>query len=63
MAATIRTDKIGPAGGSAELFEVIGMPTSYLIAPDGEVKLVHMGFRDGDMETIEAEVQKTLAEN
>jgi len=52
-----------PEGGSAELFEVIGMPTSYLIAPNGEVKLVHVGFRDGDMEIIEDEVQKILAEN
>jgi len=52
-----------PDGDAAELFEVIGMPTSYLIAPDGTVKLVHMGFRDGDIELIEEEISKLLAEN
>ena len=49
-----------PEGETAELFQVIGMPTSYLIGPDGEVKLVHMGFRNGDMDIIEAAVQEVL---
>ncbi len=52
-----------PDGETAELFQVIGMPTSYLISPDGTVELVHMGFRNGDMEIIEAAIEKTLAEN
>jgi peroxiredoxin len=52
-----------PDGDTAELFQVIGMPTSYLISPNGEVKLVHMGFRNGDMEIIEAAVQEVLAGN
>lgn len=50
-----------PDGETAELFEVIGMPTSYLIAPDGTVTLVHMGFRDGDIALIEEEISKLLA--
>lgn len=50
-----------PDGETAELFGVIGMPSSYLISPDGEVKLVHMGFRNGDIELIESEIQKALA--
>ena len=49
-----------PEGDIAELFGVIGMPSSYLITPDGTVKMVHMGFRSGDMETIEDEVVKVL---
>lgn len=52
-----------PDGETAELFGVIGMPSSYLISPDGEVKLVHMGFRNGDIELIESEIQKALAAN
>lgn len=52
-----------PEGDAAELFEVYGMPTSYLIAPDGTVKLVHMGFRQGDIEIIEAAIVSTLAGN
>ncbi len=52
-----------PDGDAAELFEVIGMPTSYLIDPDGTVKLVHMGFRSGDIEMIEEAIQESLAGN
>ena len=51
---------VDPEGDAAELFGVIGMPTSYLIAPDGEVKLVHAGFRTGDMEMIEAAIVEHL---
>ena len=50
-----------PEGDAAELFQVIGMPTSYLINAAGEVELVHMGFRSGDMEIIEAAIEKALA--
>ncbi len=53
---------VDPEGDAAELFGVIGMPSSYLIAPDGEVKLVHMGFRSGDMEMIEAAILEHLPE-
>ncbi len=49
-----------PEGNAAEAFGVIGMPSSYLISPDGEVKLVHMGFRNGDMEHIEAAIIENL---
>jgi len=52
-----------PDGEAAELFEVIGMPTSYLIEPDGSVKLVHMGFRSGDIEIIEEAIQDSLGGN
>lgn len=52
-----------PDGDAAELFEVYGMPTSYLIDPDGTVKLVHMGFRKGDIDIIEAAIVNTLSGN
>ena len=52
-----------PDGEAAELFEVIGMPTSYLIEPDGTVTLVHMGFRSGDIEMIEEAIQDSLGDN
>ena len=51
-----------PEGDAAEAFGVICMPSSYLIGPDGEVKLVHMGFRNGDMEIIEAAIVENLPE-
>ena len=49
-----------PEGEMATQFNVIGMPSSYLIGPDGKVKLVHMGFRPTDMETIEAAIVANL---
>lgn len=52
-----------PEGDAAEMFGVIGMPSSYLVGADGEVKLVHMGFRNGDMEIIEAAIEEALADN
>ena len=51
-----------PDGEMATQFNVIGMPSSYLISPDGEVKLVHMGFRPSDMEMIEAAIVEILPE-
>tara|TARA_B100001059_G_C17838241_1_gene589791 strand:- start:6410 stop:6910 length:501 start_codon:yes stop_codon:yes gene_type:complete len=48
-------------GEISELFGVIGMPSSYLVDADGSVRLVHMGFRDGDLETIESAIQASLA--
>ena len=47
-----------PEGDAAELFGVIGMPSSYLISPEGNVELVHMGFRNGDIDIIEEEIKK-----
>ena len=52
-----------PEGDAAELFGVIGMPSSYLISPEGNVELVHMGFRNGDIDIIEEEIKKVLSGN
>ncbi|MEX2469531.1 MAG: TlpA disulfide reductase family protein [Pseudohongiellaceae bacterium] len=49
-----------PEGNALELFEVIGMPTSFLIGPDGNVELVHVGFREGDIAAIEEAIQRVL---
>ena len=49
-----------PEGDAAELFGVIGMPSSYLISPEGNVELVHMGFRNGDIDIIEEEIKLSL---
>lgn len=47
-------------GKVPEMYSILGMPTSFLIAPDGTVKLVHMGFRDGDLEIIESAIKEVL---
>ncbi len=45
-----------------EQYGVIGMPTSYLIDPQGVVRLVHMGFKENDIEIIEKELTQVLDE-
>ncbi len=49
-----------PDGDISTLYEVYGMPTSYLIDADGVIQLVHEGFRDGDVELIEEEIRSLL---
>ncbi len=51
---------VDPDGEIPTLYDVFGMPTSYLIDPEGVVRLVHMGFRDGDLEIIEEEIAQLL---
>ena len=51
-----------PDGDVPALYEIVGMPTSYLIDKAGNIRLVHVGFRNGDIEMIEAEIQSLLNE-
>ena len=41
-----------PAGASAEAMDLKGMPSSYLLAPDGRVVWSHVGFRRADADGI-----------
>ena len=45
------------------LFDVKGMPTSYLVDRDGNLRYVHQGFRNGDIEEIEKVVRQLFAES
>jgi thiol-disulfide isomerase/thioredoxin len=49
-----------PSGRLAEQFEIEGMPTSYLIAPSGEVVKRHIGFYTRDTERYEREIEELL---
>jgi len=49
-------------GGLPEQFGLKTMPTSYLIDRKGVVRLVHPGFRRGDIETIRDEITKLVKE-
>jgi peroxiredoxin len=51
-----------PSGSLPGRYGVATMPMAYLIDADGAVRMVHKGFRDGDIEKLEAEIQKLLAE-
>ncbi|HBC57462.1 MAG TPA: redoxin [Gammaproteobacteria bacterium] len=51
-----------PKGVTPQKFELIGMPTSYLIDAQGLVRLVHQGFRQGDVEHLRHEIEELLME-
>lgn len=43
-------------------YELIGMPSSFLIDRKGKVRAIHAGFKKGDMEKIRAQVLLLLTE-
>ena len=49
-----------PSGASAGAYALPGMPTSFVIDPNGRVTLVHVGFRRGDMKAIRAHIVELL---
>lgn len=51
-----------PSGKTAEQFHVQGMPSSYLIDRQGNMRAVHMGFRDEDRAKLEQAVTRLLLE-
>jgi thiol-disulfide isomerase/thioredoxin len=50
-----------PKGTSAKLMGLKSMPTSFLIDPNGKVKLIHIGFRNEERDSLEKQL-KNLAE-
>jgi len=49
-----------PNGDSAASFAVKGMPSSYVIDRNGEIRLSHVGFREKDRDVLEARIQEVL---
>jgi peroxiredoxin len=49
-----------PEGKVPEQFGVENMPTSFLIDRKGVIRYVHKGYRSGDIEEIEAEIEKAV---
>ncbi len=48
-------------GDSARRYQVMGMPSSYLIGRDGSLIALHKGFRAEDRQELEARIQQALA--
>lgn len=46
-----------------EIFQLKVMPSSYLIARDGTVRLIHAGFKPSDQAAIEAAITTALKEH
>ena len=49
-----------PRGTTAGAYALPGMPTSFVVDPEGRVTLVHVGFRPGDMQAIRAHIVEVL---
>lgn len=47
-------------GESPKSYRIKGMPSSYLIAPDGRVLYAHAGFREQDKKEIEERIRQAL---
>jgi cytochrome c biogenesis protein CcmG, thiol:disulfide interchange protein DsbE len=51
-----------PDGSFAKEFEVLGMPSSYLIDRNGNVISSHIGFRRDERENYEAAIREALSD-
>ncbi len=49
-----------PDGEVAEAYDLLGMPSSFVIGPTGQVLLRHEGYRAGDEESWRAAINKAL---
>ena len=49
-----------PRGATAKAYALPGMPTSFVLDPEGRVTLVHVGFKRGDMAKIRAHILELL---
>jgi cytochrome c biogenesis protein CcmG/thiol:disulfide interchange protein DsbE len=49
-------------GGVAESFKVKGMPSSYLVDRNGNIRMRHAGFNDSDKAELESKIKKLLTE-
>jgi peroxiredoxin len=47
-------------GDAPKSYAIKGMPTSFLVGPDGTVLLQHAGFRESDREALEAKIRQSL---
>jgi thiol-disulfide isomerase/thioredoxin len=52
----------GPNGKCAKDLGVATMPTSFLIGRDGTVRVVHKGFRPGDVDELKSKLDELIAE-
>lgn len=50
------------SGKTAASFSVKGMPSTYLIDRNGEIRLSHVGFREKDRAELQAQVRQLLGD-
>ncbi len=50
-----------PEGKTATRYQLLGMPSSFLIGRDGKIYATHIGFREKDKAKIEQAIEQLLA--
>jgi thiol-disulfide isomerase/thioredoxin len=53
---------VDPQGKCPAVYEVKAMPTTYIIDRKGEIRHIHMGFKEGSKAEIKKQVQALLSE-
>ena len=51
---------VDPEHESGLALGVVSLPTTFLISPDGEIILSHVGYADGDERLLESELRNVL---
>ena len=51
---------LDPEGTMPEQYEILGMPTAYLVDPEGTIIYRHVGFRSGDEKEVEEKINAFL---
>ena len=49
-----------PHGEVATRYNVVGMPSSYLISRTGDLSLTHLGFREKDKDSLQTAIEELL---
>ncbi len=49
-----------PEGTVAENYQLPGMPTSFVVDQSGNISLIHIGFKPGDMAIIQMHIETLL---
>ena len=51
-----------PEGVTAKAYSLLGMPSSFVIDPEGRVTMTHTGFKPGDIRAIKAHILELLSQ-
>ena len=52
---------LDPKGDVAARYRLPGMPTSFLIGPDGRIRWMHAGFRSGDDARLQGMILREMS--
>jgi len=51
-----------PTGEMGKKYQLVGMPSSYLVTSDGQIQATHIGFKKSETDEYEANIVELLAQ-